>query len=398
MQKLKTSRLAIGVGAILAGLALFPTEVISGVPDGVVPEEGLVVPGVGEPGGPERELDETEAARFLVGLQLFDHDFHFSDGLGAPEMNADSCRACHQEPAIGGAGGLELNVSRFGFDDGGKGPFVNVPGGQGLSKFRPPFVGGREEYDPLTADVFEQRQTPSLFGAGLIDGISDSEIMANEDLTDFDGDGIFGFARRVGVGPGVTEIGRFGWKAQVPHLRDFILDAMGGECGITTPDDGRGFALVSDADTIADPELSNAEIDDLLFYMSLLAAPRRTNSLDQNVLLGEVLFETVGCTKCHIPTLMGESGPVPLYSDLLLHDIAISGYRGMSEPGAPSGVFQTKPLWGISKTAPYMHDGQYESLARAIIAHHGEGEAARDAYLALQSIDKRRLILFLEDL
>ncbi len=398
MQNFKTSRLLVGLGVLFTGVALFSPDLFSDVPDGVVPEIDPVIPGVGEPGGPERALTAAEEARFIVGLQLFDHDFVLSEGLGTPEMNADSCRACHQDPAIGGAGGLELNVSRFGFDHGGAGPFEDVAGGQGLSKFRPPTIDGREEYNAVEADVFEQRQTPSIFGAGLVDGISDSEILSNADPADLDSDGISGEARMIDVGGGATEVGRFGWKAQIPHLRDFINDAMAGECGITTPDNGRGFALVSDGDAVADPEFSDAQIDDMLFYMSLLAAPRRKNPTDPGVLRGEIIFDNVGCTDCHIPTLMGASGPVPLYSDLLVHDIMGPDFRGMSEPGAPSGSFQTKPLWGVSETAPYMHDGRAETIQHAILAHDGEGKAAKVAYQALPALEKRALVGFVLDL
>ena len=196
------------------------------------------VPGVGELGGPARDLTPEEMEQWLAGRAVFDHDFHADDGLGSPELNADSCRACHQDPVLGGAGGLELNVSRFGYDHGGAGPFEDLPGGQGLSKLRPPWVEGREEYDPSQADVFEQRQTPALFGAGLIESIPDAAILANEDRDDSNGDGIKGVARELVI-LGNLEVGHFGWKGQAPKLVDFIRDAMGGECGITTTDDGR---------------------------------------------------------------------------------------------------------------------------------------------------------------
>src|SRR5262245_42176498 len=91
------------------------------------------IPGVGEPGGPDRDPPPDELATWLRGRALFDHDFRPTEGLGAPEMNADSCRGCHQDPVLGGAGALELNVSRFALDHGGTGPFENLPGGQGLS-------------------------------------------------------------------------------------------------------------------------------------------------------------------------------------------------------------------------------------------------------------------------
>ena len=166
---MRASKFLLGAGGALAFALASATLVGDPVTDPDVPE-------VGAPGGPSRPLDQTEIDKWKRGRAIFDKPFHKSDGLGSPEMNADSCRACHQDPAIGGAGGLELNVSRFGNDNGGDGPFTNLPGGQGLSKLRPPYVGGREEYDPNEADVFEQRQTPSIFGGGLVDGPIGDEI------------------------------------------------------------------------------------------------------------------------------------------------------------------------------------------------------------------------------
>ena len=349
---------------------------------------------VGAPGGPGEALSAQGQARFLRGRALFDRNFHRSEGLGTPEMNADSCRACHQDPVMGGAGALELNVSRFGFDNGGAGPFQNVPGGQAASKLRPPYVTGREEI-PTGADVFEQRQTPSIFGAGLISAIPNVSILANEDPDDVDGDGIRGVARRILLNGSTVAIGRFGWKSQIPTLADFAKDALGGECGITTPDDGRGFALLSDSDGVPDPELTGDQVGDLVFFMSKLAPPRRRGG---SVAVGESLFSNIGCDRCHIPTLQGADGPVALYSDLLLHDVMPANFRGMAEPQAGVGMYRTPPLWGIVDTAPYMHDGRAEDLRGAILAHFSEGQAAKDAFLALTPADQDELLRFLEDL
>jgi CxxC motif-containing protein (DUF1111 family) len=355
------------------------------------------VPGVGEPGGPERVLSPDEAQRFRLGRALFDRDFHRSSGLGAPEMNADSCRACHRDPVLGGAGGLELNVSRFAHDNAGAGPFEDMPGGQGLSKLRPPWMGAREEYDPLEADVFEQRQTPSILGDGLIEGIPNAVILAGEDPDDRDGDGIRGVARRRIIA-GTTEIGRFGWKAQVPRIADFVRDALGGELGLTSLDDGRGFALTSDADAHADPELEDVSVGYLAFFLANLAAPRRTGSVEPDVMRGELLFSQVGCARCHVPELPGADGPVPLFSDLLLHDVWPEGFRGMSETGAGPGVFRTPPLWGIRTTAPYLHDGRASDLRAAIVAHDGEARAVRVGFESLSPDAKSALLAFLNDL
>ncbi|HEB51721.1 MAG TPA: hypothetical protein ENI87_00555 [bacterium] len=345
--------------------------------------------------------DPTEDPQFQRGRDLFDKPFTPAEGLGAPEMNADSCRACHQDPVMGGAGPLELNVSRFGRDNNGAGPFENLPGGQGLSKLYPPMVHGREEYpdptQPGGADVFEQRQTPSAIGHGLIDQIPDAVIIANEDPNDLDGDGIFGVARRIDVA-GEIEIGRFGWKAQIPRLADFVNDAMFGELGLTTPDNGRGFAVTSDNDLVPDPEVSQQQVDDIAFFLANLPAPQRGGSTDPRVTQGLKLFAQIGCAKCHIPSLPSPSGPVPLFSNLLLHNVMPAGFRGMAEPGADVGYYQTPPLWGIKDTAPYMHDGRAEDLRGAILAHFGEAEQVRANYVALSEADKDALIVFLEDL
>ncbi|MSR60864.1 MAG: hypothetical protein EXS08_00260 [Planctomycetes bacterium] len=342
-------------------------------------------------------LSAADQARFERGRALFERDFHRSSGLGAPEMNADSCRGCHQDPVLGGAGGLELNVSRFARDNAGAGPFQNLPGGQGLSKLRPPYVAGREEYTLGEADVFEQRQTPSILGDGLIEELDAAVILANEDPLDADGDGIRGVARRLVI-DGKTELGRFGWKAQVPTLSDFVRDALGGELGLTSPADARGFALTSDTDAHADPEIQTAEADDMAYFLTNLAAPERVGSLEPEVLLGELVFAEVGCAKCHVPELPGLDGPVPLFSDLLLHDVLPADFRGMSEPGAPAGSYRTPPLWGIRTSAPYLHDGRASTLRAAIALHAGEAHAVRKAFEARPLVERDALLAFLRDL
>lgn len=360
---------------------------------------GIPIPPVGEFGGPVRTLTPLEEAQFVRGRNLFDEPMHKTRGLGLPEFNADSCRGCHQDPVLGGAGGLELNVFRAANDNGGAGPFGDITGGQAFSKFLPPWMSGREEHDDTEADVFEQRQTPALFGMGLIDAIPDAEILSNQDLTDANGDRIYGVARMVDVGGGVMEVGRFGWKAQVPHTRDFVRDAMGGELGLTTPDDGRGFAFASDSDTVADPEFTQAEVDDMEFWLNMLAPPPRGgNAQDPEVMFGKRLFGAIGCARCHKPVLQGPTGPVKLYSNLLLHDVHRPAFRGMSEPGAPVAFYRTPPLWGVGKTAPYFHDGRAETLHDAIDMHRGEAARVRFAYTALPQNLKDALIAFLNDL
>ncbi|MHC4846017.1 MAG: di-heme oxidoredictase family protein, partial [Planctomycetota bacterium] len=267
-----------------------------------------------------------------------------------------------------------------------------------LSKLRPPAFDDRENYVEDDDNVFEQRQTPSVLGLGLLDTVPDAAILARQDLTDRNGDGIFGIARVVMVN-GQPEIGKFGWKAQVPQLADFAQDAMAGENGITTPDDGRGFGLNADGDLVSDPELSPEDLSDLEFFLLNLGPPIRGGSTDPDVAEGEILFTTVSCAVCHVPTLPSTTGRrVKAYTNLLLHDVMGPGYLGMEEPGAPNGFFRTPPLWGIKDTAPYMHDGRAETLTDAINAHAGEAAASQLAFSLLPQSEKDKLILFLEDL
>ena len=403
----RASRHALSLGLLLilgisTVLVAAPAREAGRTLDRAIPGDGAIdapVPGVGEPGGPSRLLSPTEMEQWLRGRALFDRNFHRSDGCGTPECNADSCRACHQDPVIGGAGPLELNVSRFGHDGGDPNNFMDLPGGQGLSKLRPPFAPGREEYDTLTADVFEQRQTPSLFGVGLIEGILEADILAGEDPTDANMDGVFGVARMVDTGGAAPEVGRFGWKAQIPRVSDFTRDAMANECGITTPDDGRGFALVADMDAVADPELSQSELDDLVFFVLNLAPPKPGGSGSPLRTQGEMLFSDVGCATCHTPSLPGAGAvPVPLFSNLLLHNVMPPDFRGMSETGAGVGFYRTPPLWGNRDTAPYMHDGRAETVDQAIRMHFGEADAARLNYLALTDEEREALLHFLADI
>ncbi len=360
---------------------------------GEIIDDSTPVPPVGDWGGPDRVLNADELELWIRGRKIFDKDWRQADGLGTPEMNADSCRACHQQPVIGAGGALDGNVTQFGSDNGGSGPFTFFPGGPVASKLRRPDTPGREDADPA-ADVFEQRQTPSVLGAGLIDSIPDSVIIANEDPLDNDGDGVRGVARLIDTGSGL-EVGKFGWKGQIPTVSDFVRDALGGEVGLTVFDDGRGFGILTDGDNVPDPEIPIDDYDALVFYNQRLAAPPRAGG---DVAAGEALFASVGCATCHIPELPGANGPVALYSDLLLHDIHDVDFRGTAEPDAGVGMYRTPPLWGLRESAPYLHDGRASTIEAAIEQHFDEAENARLNYEGLTDSEREQLLLFLRDI
>ena len=354
---------------------------------------GQPIPEVGEYGAPVSGLDEAGLVDFGSGRALFDHEFGFADGAGAPRFNGDSCRACHFEPVIGGAGPRGVNVVRHGI--------VNAAG-----EYVEPTVGsilhrGTALADTLNApqeaaQVFELRQTPALFGLGLIDGIPDAEILAHADPDDADGDGISGRPSWVDGG----KLGRFGWKGQVPTVSEFARDAVSVELGMTLPyAEDMTFGRLQDDDAIPDPEFGQVELDALDFYMSNLGPPpRQASASSAAAMAGEGRFGQLGCDGCHVPALNGPDGPVPLYSDLLLHDILPEGSLGIEEAGASMTEFRTPPLWGVSQTGPWLHDGRADTLTQAIEGHDGEARASVAAWQAMDAAAQAELLAFLESL
>lgn len=367
-------------------------------------EPNAPVPDVGTYGGPRRELTADETARYIAGREVFDREFGNSKGIGGltsteagagPRFNGDSCRACHFQPVIGGAGPQDVNVMRHGVVD-AEGNFSapsNTPDTILHKQIHTGFDAARPE--PGT-NVFEHRQTPPLFGFGLIDAISEETILSNADPDDNDSDGISGRARVLSDG----RIGRAGWKAQIPSGAEFVRDAFAAEMGITIEaQTGMTFGITQDTDGIADPELALRDLENAQFFMNMLAPPPRQVTDDAALAAaGEALFGTVGCARCHIPSLESSLGSVPLYSDLLLHEILPEDAAGIVDGDAGQREFRTAPLWGLSQTAPYFHSGEADTIDQAIRLHAGEADAIRTAYENLSAQDQEALLAFLNTL
>ena len=346
------------------------------------------VPLEGEAGAPREGLSAEEREQWIRGRYLFDRDFQESEGLGEG-FNADSCRACHQDPVIGGAGGNDVNVLRYGFRDLETGEYQALHyaslSRSALNTFDPAEIEAE-------ANVVEARNPPSLLGLGLLGEIAEEIIVANADPDDEDGDGISGRVRWVGDG---SQLGRYSWKAAIPTLRDFTADALLQEIGITVDSTLSDFTIENDNDEQADPELSTDPYQDLVFYLENLAPPPR-KELSAAGQAGEELFGEIGCASCHLPEL----GGVSAYTDLLLHDIAQSEMTLVAQdPGILPTEFRTPPLWGISHTAPYLHDGAASTIEGAILqGHFREATSAREAYEALSAEEKTQILTFLEAL
>jgi CxxC motif-containing protein (DUF1111 family) len=193
-------------------------------------------------------------------------------------------------------------------------------------------------------------------------------------------------------------VGRFGWKANIPSVREFVRDALSNEVGLTVPAEaGLTFGFTSDSDGIGDPEIGLDELDALEYFLLQLAPPAQQADA-ATAASGLAIFEDIGCASCHVPALEGADGPVPLYSDLLLHAVGPSDRPGIPDGAANQDQFRTPPLWGLSNTAPYLHDGSATTVEAAIRAHEGEASASRLAFETLDADDVAALIAFLEAL
>jgi CxxC motif-containing protein (DUF1111 family) len=356
---------------------------------GLLPPESEI-PDAGEYGAPLAEIDAEQRALFEQGRVLFDRDFGFSEGVG-PLLNGDACRSCHFDPVIGGAGPSGVDAMRQGSFVG----FVFIPPATGTALLRHAVTSIRPEAD-AEANFFERRQTPSTLGLGLLERIPREAIEALADPGDEDGNGIAGRAHVLDDG----RLGRFGWKANVPSVRDFVRDAMSGELGMTVPDEpGLSFGSTEDDDETPDPEADSNTIDAMTAFIVFLAPPPR-NRIDVAVEdRGEMIFSSIGCANCHVPTLRtSDDTEVHAFTDLLLHDIAELNALGIEEGDAGIRDFRTPPLWGLEQSAPYLHDGRASTIEDAIAAHGGEAAAVRDEVADLSTIDREAFFAFLRSL
>ncbi|MEX1368465.1 MAG: di-heme oxidoredictase family protein [Nannocystaceae bacterium] len=357
---------------------------------------GAPIPEPGVPGAPLAAAVADDAGRelWLQGRALFDLDFGENDGLG-PVFNGDSCRGCHFDPldaegkpTVGGAGPTDVNVMRHGNLD-ADGNFTAPAYGTILHKLTVSGVPRREHTDEH--NMFEQRQTPTTLGLGLLSAIDDDDIRALADPDDLDGDGIRGFPHELPNG----RVGRLSWKGGVTDVREFVRDAMSAEMGITVPVDELSlFGSTSDQDGIADPEITNEQIDAMAYFIANLAPPMPTADVPGGI----EAFTMAGCDGCHVPEIpgSGEGFPTPAYTDLLLHSVAPAGALGIDDGEAMGTLFRTPPLWGMATTGPYMHDGEALTIEQAIAAHDGEAQASRAAYEAMSEDDRATLIRFVE--
>ena len=87
---------------------------------------------------------------------------------------------------------------------------------------------------------------------------------------------------------------------------------------------------------------------------------------------------------------------VPLFSDLLLHDIGTGD--GIQQQAATPLEFRTPALWGLRLRRPLMHDGTAATVEDAIAVHGGEARSARERAAGLPADQRAALLAFLKSL
>jgi CxxC motif-containing protein (DUF1111 family) len=398
-------------------------------------------------------LTAEQTEMFNAGLDEFSEEEQVKDdGLG-PRFNFVSCAGCHAQPAVGGTS-PDVNplfrvVGDLGFGNNNIIPSFIRPNGpirEARFQFNPdgsrdggvhalfvisghPDAGScaikQEDFQKQVNNnnIVFRIPTPT-FGAGLIEQIQDSTIVANLGANSFTKNslGISGRTNRSGNDGTIT---RFGWKAQNKSLLIFSGEAYNVEMGITneafqqerdeTP--SCQFATVPNTVTPSIREIS--AIESFANFQRFLAPPKPSTTSPGgafSITRGRQQFINAGCALCHTPTLKTNPNSTVaalagqyanLYSDLALHAMGPGLADDILQGGARGDEFRTAPLWGLGQRLFFLHDGRTNDLVQAIQAHRSggntrfgpsEANAVIDRYNRLNWDDQQDLLNFLRSL
>jgi CxxC motif-containing protein (DUF1111 family) len=379
------------------------------------------------------------------------------EGLG-PRFNLDSCAGCHTHPDIGGTSPAinpQIEVAKKEGAHNVIPSFIKIDGPVREARFKHNPDGtadggvhalftitgrndapgcGLQQPDFPTAvarrNVVFRIPTP-LFGAGLIEAIDDDAILANMQANSprKQSLGIRGRANRISGQPNTSgndgTVTRFGWKAQNKSLEIFSGEAYNVEQGITNDlfpqerDEAPGCRSNQTPESSTHYEAANpldvpSDVVKFAVFTRFLAPPTPAPDTD-TIVRGRKLFEDVGCTLCHTPTLQTgnmvvaalRDKPVNLYSDLALHNMGSGLADDISQGQAEGDEFRTAPLWGLGKRIFFLHDGRTKDLLEAIQAHAGfgggrhrpsEANQVVGQFNRLNEIDKQHMLNFLRAL
>jgi CxxC motif-containing protein (DUF1111 family) len=356
-------------------------------------------------------------------------------GLG-PRFNLNSCAGCHAQPSVGGSSpspnsrqAAQVNpqiamATRFGATntipafiqpngpvrvvrfvrnadgtaDGGVHDLFTITGrsdAAGCSIAQPDFATAVQQQNAIF------RIPVPVFGAGLIEMIPESTILANLAASPQQKAqlGISGSVNRSANDGTIT---RFGWKAQNKSLLMFAGEAYNVEQGVTNDlfpnerDETPGCVFNGIAEdhfnrAATSPTAALSDIVGMAEFMRYLAPPAPAppngppgSPQSQSVANGNQVFAQIGCALCHTPSMQtGKSQsaamtnkPVRLWSDLAVHDMGSGLADGITQGMAQGNDFRTAPLWGLGQRIFFLHDGRTTDLMQAIQQHASAGSEA----------------------
>jgi CxxC motif-containing protein (DUF1111 family) len=370
-------------------------------------------------------------------------------GLG-PRFNGNSCAGCHAQPTTGGSSPAENGQIALATLDGAQnqlpafitanGPtrevrFIRNPDGTPDGGVHDLFViTGRSDaagcsiQQPDFATAVAQgnaifRIPTPLFGLGLVEEISDANILANAVVTpQKQAMGISGHANTSANDGTVT---KFGWKAQNKSLLMFSGEAYNVEQGVTNEifpnerDDTPGCVMnqmPEDGTNTNDPLTSGYPPSDyssdiVNFAMfGRLSGPPTPAAPTASTQRGQALFGRVGCALCHVPSMQTgttseytgqNNATISPYSDFLVHDMGRGLADGVSQGNATGREFRTAPLWGAGQRIFFLHDGRTSDIQQAIEQHASPGSEANRVisfYNSLRPEQQQDLLNFLRSL
>jgi len=409
-------------------------------------------------GGPLQGLTADETTFFLDGQARFAEievvNKGSNNGLG-PRFNSNQCFSCHSQPSMGGTspaknplpevailGGSKNKVPWFiasngpirearfkksnGTADGGVHDLFVITGradapGCNISQFDFLPAG-----NPLTGQGGNQniifRIPTPVFGAGLIEGIPDSAILANmrANASAKSELGIHGHANahlsgNVNLSANDGTITRFGWKAQNKSLLMFAGEAYNVEMGISN----QLFPQERDETPGC---IFTPTPNDTLNFTTTPSTTGSSSGISNPAVISDIeafanLFAKVGCVHCHTPSFttgaMIASGSATspsaalsnqtanLFSDLLVHHMGEGLADGITQGGAGPDEFRTAPLWGVGQRVFFLHDGRTSNLVEAIRAHQSHGSEANkviEHFNKLTVQEQQEIIDFLRSL
>ena len=313
-----------------------------------------------------------------LGSFFFNKSFSVKEGVG-PLFNEQSCVSCHGEPIPGGMSGsiFETFFSKDGEDDG------PVARAHSISE-----IGGKCNLPvgpPLSIRSSSKRSSMTLRSTSLIDFVQGPDILNNMAA---EPEAIRGRPNYLSDG----RIGRFGWKANVATLVEFMGDAFRNEQGLTNTLQPMDLETGCHANA-SSPELDARPLGNTPSFLTTIDAP--APSADCLGSAGAAVFHSTGCDGCHKASFPGPGFTAYLYSDVLLHDMGPNLADGFTQGSATGSEFRTMTLVKLNEREHFLHDGRANTPQDAIAAHGGQAATSAQAFSALSPTDKTNLLGFL---